>query len=204
MNPHARRRQSVGAPFPAQAVPTRPLPTAADRRAIISVAGQLIGRAGRTVLMMGLRGSQARRVLQHDVGSTRGYGHYAGRPEAEVLAHIDALIAENILCLRYREGFPLLGYTDQGLALAMRYAAEDWFEVLCSRVQPVANGAALDLPFLVPAMPQRNHNTVLLVVKLAGAVADKSWLPLLHAWRETEIRRVRAQLTPLITKLERQ
>ena len=154
--------------------------------------------------MMGLRGSKAQRVLQHDVATARGYGFYTGVPEPEVLARIDALIAEELLDLEFREGFPLIVYTEQGLALAMRYAAEDWFTVLRARVQPVASGAALEFPFLTSAMPQRNHNTVLLVVKLAAEVADKSRLPLLRAWRETEIKRVRAQLTPLITALERQ
>jgi hypothetical protein len=163
----------------------------------------LIGSAGRTTLALALRGSRSKRVLQHRVDHARGYGFYAGVPESEVLARIDTLVAECTLRIEHRDGFPLLGYTEFGLALAMRYAAEEWLAVLRSRVQPVAAGAALDVPFLMSAMPDRNQDTVLLLADLIAAEADPAWLPLLRAWSAAETRRVRARLASIIAALER-
>lgn len=196
-------QRSPSAPRAASA-PSRPAPvlTDDDRRAILSVCDNLIAIAGRTTLAMALRGSRAKRVLQYHVDQARGYGFYAGVPEAEVLARIDALIAEGVLCLEYRDGFPLLGYTERGLELAMRYAAEEWLAALRSRVQPVADGAALELPPVMAAIQNRNQNTVLLLVDLVAREADTSWLPLLRAWAAIETRRVRGRLAPIVAALE--
>jgi hypothetical protein len=153
--------------------------------------------------MMALRGSRAKKVLKFEAEKSRGFGHYAGRPEAEVIAVIDGLISGGVLRLEFHDGFPLLGYTDRGLELAMRFAAEEWLEVLRSRVEPTASGVALELPFLMSVMPQRNQNTVALLASLAGSAADRSWLPLLRAWQAVETRRVRDTLEPIILRLER-
>jgi hypothetical protein len=153
--------------------------------------------------MMALRGSRAKRVLKFDAEKSRGFGHYAGRSEAEVIAVIDGLISAGVLYIEFHDRFPLLGYTVRGLELAMRFAAEEWLSVLRSRVLPVADGSALELPFLMSVMPQRNQNTVVLLASLAGSAADRSWLPLLRAWQAVETKRLRATLEPIILRLER-
>jgi len=203
MNPSSRLRESSPAdhhPAPATLLPAL---TDADRRAIIGVCDQLLGVAGRTTLMMALRGSRAQRILRFKVEQARGYGHYAGVPEAEIMARIDALITEKLLCIRYHDGFPLLGYTEQGLTRAVRYTAEEWLDIVRARVQSFATGAALELPFLQSNLPQRNHDTLLLLVKLVSQVADKTWLPLLRAWQAAETKRLRAALAPIIASLEK-
>lgn len=174
-----------------------------DLRAILGVCDCLVGAAGRTTLAMALRGSRAQRVLRHKVDEARGYGHYAERPESDVLARIDGVIAEGLIMIDYRDGYPLLVYSDRGLELAKRYVAEEWLGLLRARVQPVAEGAALELPFLMSAMPNRNQNTVLLLAELTAAEADVTWLPLLRAWQAVETRRVRGRLEPLIAELKR-
>lgn len=166
------------------------------------MADALIGRAGRTTLVLALRGSRSQRVLRYMPETIRGYGSFRGVPEAEVLARIDRLIADRILRLEYCDGFPLLDYTSHGLELAQRFAAEDWLETLRARVQPVAAGAPLELPFLLSVMPDRNGDTVLLLVDLVAREADRSWIPLLRAWAAAETRRVRAQLGRLSADLE--
>ena len=177
--------------------------TEGDRRAILGVADCLIGQAGRTTLMMALRGSRAQRVRKFGADQARGHGWFSGVPENEVLARIDALIAERILSIENREGYPLLGYTRTGLELAERYAAEEWLALLRERAQPVAKGETLELPFLMSAMPNRNHDTVFLLIELVAHEANAAWLPLLRAWSALETRRVRARLQPVIDVLER-
>jgi hypothetical protein len=182
----------------------RPAVAEGELRAILSVCDSLVARAGRTTLALALRGSRSKRVLQHEVESAHGYGFFAGVPEAEVLARIDALIADGVLCIEYHDGFPLLGYTDRGLQLAMRFAAEKWLVVLRTQVPAVAAGAVLALPPVLAAIQQRNQATVLLLAERIAHEADATWLPLLRAWSEGETRRVRGKLAPIIAALEGQ
>jgi len=193
----ARQRHSM----PSQTGKSYELPEA-DLRAVLGVADSLIAKAGRTTLALALRGSRAKRVLQHGVEQARGYGHFAGVSQDDVLARIDALIADDILRLEYRDGFPLLTYSDRGLQLAMRYAAEEWLGALRTQVQTVRAGAALELPPVLVDIQQRNQNTVLLLADLVGNEADSDWLPLLRVWAARETRRVRARLHLIITALE--
>lgn len=173
-----------------------------DQRAITGVADCLIGRAGRTTLAMALRGSRAQRVRQFQADQARGHGYFAGAPEAEVLARIDALISEGILEIKRRDGYPLIGYTQRGLELAVRFAAEEWLSLLRARVQPVASGAPLELPFIMAVMPNRNNQTVFLLIDFVEREADATWLPLLRAWSAAETRRVRGRLQSVISVLE--
>lgn len=174
-----------------------------EQRAILSVADALIGRAGRTTLVMALRGSRAQRVLQFGAERTKGHGFYAGVPEPEVLARVDALIARRILTIEYADGFPLLGYTAQGLELAESYVADAWFEIVRSQLDPVRRGDPPALPFLMSAKPTRNHDTVFKVIERVGREADASWLPLLRAWSAVETRRARERLARVIAALQR-
>jgi hypothetical protein len=153
-------------------------------------------------LALALRGSRSKRVLQHDVESALGYGFYAGVPEAEVIARIDALIADGVLCIEYHDGFPLLGYTERGLQLAMRFAAEQWLEALRVQVPAVAAGGRLVLPPVLATIQGRNQATVLLLAEKIALAADSTWLPLLRAWSALETRRVRGKLAPIIAALE--
>jgi hypothetical protein len=58
----------------------------------------------------------------------------------------------------------------------------------------VAAGNALKLSFLMSENPQRNHDTVFLLIDQVARETDAGWLPLLRAWAEVETRRVRARL----------
>ncbi len=187
--------------MPSQTGKSYQLPEA-DLRAILGVADSLIGRVGRTTLALALRGSRAKRVLQHGVEQARGYGYFAGVSQEEVLARIDALIADDILRLEDHDGFPLLAYSEYGLQLAMRFAAEEWLSALRTQVQSVRQGAAFEPPPVLVDLQGRNQNTVLLLADLVGAEADADWLPLLRVWAARETRRVRARLHQIIAAIE--
>ncbi|WP_158277482.1 RQC domain-containing protein [Opitutus sp. ER46] len=180
------------------------MPEISDReqRAILSVVDVLVGRAGRTTLVMALRGSRAKRALQFGVEQTTGYGFFAGHPEAEVLARVDDLIATGILALeRSSDGFPLLCYTRRGLERAERYVAEEWLAIVRRQVAAVATGARLDLPFVHSAMPQRNLDTVRQLIDLVAQEATDSWRPLLEAWAAADTKRVRGWIQQVIAGL---
>ena len=176
----------------------------ADVRAIFSVLDAAVYNAGRTSVMMALRGSRAQRVKRLGLVDQSGHGHFAGMKEAEVMARIDTCFHRGWLEFeRTREGLPLLAYTAAGLAKAKGYVVEEWFEELKTQVEPVAGGQELALSFLLVTNPQRNQDTVLELVDRIEQSATSSWLPLLRAWRTAETKRLRKRLRPLIEKLER-
>lgn len=216
---HLRRCQTFERreAHPWEAVVPREL-SETDRKAIFGVCDAVVAAgAGRTVAMMALRGSRAEKVRRLGLVDARGHGHFAKIGEDEVLARIDTLIAEGLLEIEWNEeDMPLLGYTNEGLDLAMEYAAEDWLEALREVVmrELVTHGRGRDgvdteeaaadvraLPFL-KEMTRRNHETVLVLVERVAEVATTAWLPVLRQWRDAEIRRVRNRLEPLIERLE--
>lgn len=174
----------------------------ADRRAIFGVCEQVIGGAGRSSVMMALRGSRSEKMRRLGLVDCRGHGHFAGMSEDEVLARIDTLIHEGLLEIEWnQEDMPLLVYTESGLEMAMDYAADDWLEELRAAVTRGAAGVS-ELSFLKDVQG-RNQKTVLLLADRVASEATAEWLPLLRAWRDGEIRRVRERLGPVIERLER-
>ena len=176
----------------------------AEERAIFAVLDRAIGRAGRTSVMMALRGSRAEKMKRLNMASGPGPGYFAGVTEAEVMAKIATCFHRGWLRFeRTREkGLPLIVYTEAGLAKAMGYAADLWLEELRAQVAAVAGGADLRLSFLYGENQQRNQRTVLLLVEEVERVADAAWLPLLRAWSAAETRRVRGRLGAVIEGLE--
>ena len=96
----------------------------------------------------------------------------------------------------------LIVYSDRGLQLAMRYAAEEWLDALREQVPTVGEGAAPELPPVLADIQGRNQNTVLLLADLVGNEADSAWLQMLRVWAARETRRVRSRLHPIIAALE--
>ncbi|MFA6288566.1 MAG: RQC domain-containing protein [Opitutaceae bacterium] len=175
----------------------------ADRRAIFDVCDQAVYRAGRTSVMMALRGSRAQKMQRLGLVDVKGHGYFSGMSEEDVLARIDTMIHEGWLRIeRNEDGLPLLGYTEAGLEKAKRFAAESWLEEVRGQVGAVAGGGVLKLSFLMAVSPQRNHETVEMLVGLVEREADAGWLPLLRAWCGAETKRLRGRLRPVIERLE--
>lgn len=174
----------------------------AEERAIFAMLDAAVATAGRTAVMMALRGSRAEKVRRLGVVDRSGHGYFAGVAEAEVMAKIDTCFHRGWMRLeRSREGLPLIVYTEAGLAKAMGYVVDGWLEELRGQVAAVAGGAELRLSFLMSVSPQRNQHTVLLLVEEVARVADAAWLPLLRAWSAAETRRVRGRLGTVIEGL---
>lgn len=175
----------------------------ADERAIFAVCDVAVYAAGRTSVMMALRGSQAQKIKRLGLVDCEGHGHFAGMSEDDVLARIDTLFHRGWLCFeRTREGLPLLAYTEAGLEVAKGYAADLWLQEVRGQVGPVAAGRELTLSFLMATNPQRNHDTVLLLMDRVEREADATWLPMLRAWCAAETKRLRGRLRPVIERLE--
>lgn len=201
---HLRRCQTFQrrAANPWEVVTPREL-SDADRRALFGVADvAVVASAGRTTMAMVLRGSRAEKVRRLGFEGCRGHGHFAGMNGDEVLARIDTVIQEGALAIEWnREGMPLLRYTEAGLEEAVGYAADEWLEELRAVVGRGAEGVG-GLSFLKD-VGSRNTRTALVLAERTAEAATPEWLPLLRAWREREVKRVRAVLAPVIERLER-
>lgn len=96
----------------------------------------------------------------------------------------------------------MIVYTDAGLEKAKGVAGERWLAELRGQVEAVAAGRGLKLSFLMSENPQRNHDTVFLLVDRLAREAHGGWLPVLWAWAAVETKRVRAPLREVIARLE--
>ena len=174
--------------------------TDGERRLILETANAMVYEAGRSTLVLALRGSRNKKLEKFQAESLPGFGCYRGMPEAEVLARIDQLIHEGLLRIEpSRDGFPLLGFTPRGLELAEEWTAENWLQQLREHV---ADPEPFHPPFAFDRLPERNPRTLHRLLDALETEADPSWLPLLRNWCGIEVKKVRARLLPIIERLE--
>lgn len=169
---------------------------------ILDLCDCLVGQAGRTTLVLGLRGSKSKKAMQFNLHKARGYGCLADRTQEEVLAIVDQLIEEGILELNYYHDLPLIYYSQRGLELADGFLREHWLSLLRTQVSAAAAGKAVELPFLYAKMPERNNHTVAQLISAVEEEADVNWVPLLRLWQAQETRRMRGPLQRIIETLE--
>lgn len=191
-----KRRSSI---HPVVLASERVTLTDAERRLILETADAMVYEAGRSTLVLALRGSRNKKLEKFHAETLPGFGCYRGMPEADVLARIDQLIHEELLRIESRDGFPLLGFTPRGLELAEGWTAEKWLRQLCEHV---ADSEPFHPPFAFDHLPTRNLKTLHLLLDALETEADPSWLPLLRNWCGIEVKKVRARLSPLIARLE--
>ena len=171
-----------------------------ERRMILETADAFVYEAGRSTLVLALRGSRNKKLEKFHAETLPGFGIYRGMPEADVLARIDQLIHEDLLLIASsRDGFPLLGFTPRGLELVEGWTAEKWLEELREHVD---DPMPLQLTFAYDRLPNRNLKTLHLLLDALEIEADLSWLPLLETWCGIEVGRVRTRLFLLIERLE--
>lgn len=174
--------------------------TDGERRLILETASAMVYEAGRSTLVLALRGSRNKKLEKFQAESLPGFGCYRGMPEADVLARIDQLIHEGLLRIEpSRDGFPLLGFTPRGLELAEEWTAENWLNLLREHV---ADPEPFHPPFAFDRLPERNPRTLHRLLDALESEAGPSWLPLLGNWCGIEVKKVRARLLPLIDRLE--
>jgi hypothetical protein len=159
----------------------------------------MVYEAGRSTLVLALRGSRNKKLEKFQAETLPGFGCYRGVPEADVLARIDQLIHEELLRIESRDGFPLLGFTPRGLELAEGWAAEKWLGQLREHV---GDPEPFHPPFAYDRLASRNQKTLHRLLDALEREADPSWLPLLKNWCGIEVKKVRARLLPVIERLK--
>jgi hypothetical protein len=171
-----------------------------ERRMILETADAMVYEAGRSTLVLALRGSKNKKLEKFEAKSLPGYGVYRFVPEPEVLARVDQLIHEELLRIAPSpDGFPLLGFTPRGLELVEGWTAEKWLEELREHL---SDAAPHHPTFAFDCSPHRNATTLHLLLDALATEADAAWLPLLRHWCGFETKKVRARLSALIGRIE--
>jgi hypothetical protein len=173
--------------------------TDGERQLILETANAMVYKAGRSTLVLALRGSRNKKLEKFQAEKLPGFGCYRGVPEADVLARVDQLIHEGLLRIENLDGFPLLGFTARGLELVEGWTAERWLGQLREHV---ADPEPFYPKFAFDRLPERNLKTLHLLLDALETQADPSWLPMLRNWCGVEVKKVRARLSPLIGRLE--
>jgi hypothetical protein len=170
--------------------------TDAERRLILETVKVMVYEAGRSTLVLALRGSRSKKLEKFRTETLPGYVCYRGMLEAEVLARIDGLFHEELLRIdASRGGFPLLGFTPRGLKLVEGWTAEKWLGELREHV---ADPNPIHLALAYDRLPNRNLNILNFLLDLHEVEAELSWFILLESWFEIEVIRVRKRLLPPI------
>jgi superfamily II DNA helicase RecQ len=170
-----------------------------EQRLILETADAMVYEAGRSTLVLALRGSKNKKLDKFKAETLPGFGYYRGLPEEEVLARVDQLIHQELLKIdTSHDGYPLLGYTPKGLELAEQWGAERWLTELRGHFD---DSTPYVPSFAHERMPNRNLKTLNHLIDALQIHADIAWLPFLRHWRERETARIRRRLDPMIERL---
>lgn len=170
-----------------------------ELRLILETADAMVYEAGRSTLVLALRGSKNKKLEKFKNEYLPGFGYYRELSEEEVLARVDQLIHRDLLKIdTTREGFPLLGLTPQGLELTEGWAAERWLAELREHFDDTT-------PYLPSfshnRMPNRNLRTLMRMLDTLESEHNPACIPFLTHWREHETARIRGRLDLILKKL---
>ncbi len=166
------------------------LPTA-EIEAILRGADELIATGGRNMLVKILKGSRVKRLLELGYDRCPVYGYYRSMKEEDVLARIDWVITHGLLAIEYSYRLPMLVYTQEGWEIERITRARELlgdFDRLSS--QPP--------PWDMEHFKSKHREVVMMLFDMLEMKRDASCVPLLNAWREIEVRKIRARITRLI------
>lgn len=162
--------------------------------AILRGADDLIARGGRTLLAGVLKGSRRKEVLEHGLDRSPVHGRYRSLSEEEILARIDWVIEHGYLSIRYDYRLPLLVYTPAGWEIERETYARELFDGFGALL-------AAGPPYRMEYLKERNREMIFRLLDLVEASGDASYLPLLHAWREVDYRKVRERIDRVIRRI---
>jgi superfamily II DNA helicase RecQ len=164
--------------------------------AILRAADEVVATGGRTMLVKILKGSRVKRLLELGYDRCPVYGFYRAMKEEEILARVDWVIIHGFLEIEYNYRLPLLVYTVRGWEIEKVTRARELFgdlDTLSS--QPP--------PWNLEPFKSKHREVVMMLFDMVGMTGDARYIPVLHAWREIEVKKVRARITRLIDHLSR-
>jgi superfamily II DNA helicase RecQ len=163
-------------------------------RSILRAADELIAIGGRSMLAKILKGSEDKKVLEHGLNQCPAYGYYQELTLQEITNRIDWLIKKDYLEIEYRDRLPLLVFSGRGWEIERETYAEELLQKLTKLLE------GKDYSF-AQKLKDRNREMILLLLVKIRQTGNARFIPLLKAWKETEYKKVQAEIQRVIDYL---
>jgi superfamily II DNA helicase RecQ len=92
---------------------------------ILRAADEIIGKAGRAMLVKILKGSKDKKVLEHALDQCPSYGYYSQMKMADIEVIVDWMIKHNYLKILYDGRLPMIIFTGYGWEVYKPIFAEE-------------------------------------------------------------------------------
>lgn len=168
-----------------------------ELRAILRAADELIATGGRGMLVKILKGSKDKKVLEYKLDQCPAYGYYHDLTMDEISRRVDFAIVKRYLRIEYSGRLPMLVFTDKGWEMECETYTEEWFQ----RFEKAVTSKVLHLD-MFEELKSVNRQVVFGLLNQIKERGDKEYIPLLKAWQEGEVRKVRERIGGVIKFLE--
>lgn len=162
--------------------------------AILRGADDLIMSGGRNLLMLVLKGSRQKKLLELGLDQSPVYGYYRNLAPEEILARIDWAIIHGYLDIAYDNRLPLLVFTEAGWEIERETRVEEFLRGFDRMLEA---GPPYDMTYL----KDRNRGMILLLLDKVEATRDPKYIPLLEAWAQVDYKKVRERIREVIRRL---
>lgn len=156
---------------------------------------ELIAIGGRTMLVKILKGSKDKKSLEHGLDGCPAYGYYHSLTLDEISHRVDWMIEEDYLRIDYNGRLPMLVFSEKGWQIEAETFAEEIYEKFC-----------LDLEEgrmrMIQDMKDVNRQVVFGVLEKIRASRNPGFIPMLDAWKELEVRKVREKISSVQKSLK--
>ncbi len=169
--------------------------SAAEIKAILRAADELIAQGGRSLLAKVLKGSKDKKVLEHGLDKNPSYGFYRHLSLPEITNRIDWTIMYDYLRIEYSDRLPLIVYSEQGWEIERETYAEELLQKMTELI--VGN----DYSF-VEELKDRNRGMILLLLEKIRNTNNPGFIPLLRAWQEIDYKKVRTAIEEVVGYLK--
>jgi superfamily II DNA helicase RecQ len=163
---------------------------------ILRAADEIVGQGGRNLLVKVLKGSRDKKVIEHDLDKCPAYGMYKSLAQEEVGHRVDWLIENDYLRIDYDYRLPLLYFTDKGWDIERETYSCEIFE----RFSKAAVDA--DMSIVEELREKTNRQVKVRVIELIGEKGTPNMLPLVEAWADGEVKKLKAALNSAAKEID--
>jgi hypothetical protein len=165
-------------------------------KTILRGADELIMSGGRTLLAKVLKGSKDKKLLERYLDKCPVYGHFNDLTIEEITAKIDWLILNYYLDIEYDYRLPLLVFSEKGWQIEMDTRTDEFLREFDEMIN--SGQSHFDMTYL----KDRNRKMVFMLLDKIENSKDKSYIPILVAWKSVDYKKVRQRINAVIRSIE--
>lgn len=155
---------------------------------ILRAADELISTGGRNMLVKTLKGSRDKKVLEHHLDECPAYGFYQSLTLEEISHRVDWMIENDYIRIDYYGQLPMLVFSEKGWAIEKETFAEEIYQRFCLDLKEGKESVILE-------MKDANRQVVYDVLEKIRSSKNSDFIPMLEAWKKTEVRKVRERIS---------